>query len=451
MDQKFFQNSPYSQEPIISVGLLEDVPSVVCELVGDYRCEGRNIAQGVYRIAADGNSLRLFDSQDTCIVHSHTFLLSPAIPQTSCFTMQQVTIGKQFHWERSFNQKFKGDLILIITSPGRITAINSISLETYLMSVISSEMSPENSIEFVKAHCIVSRSWLMHQLIRENALQTSGPRVDYTADEVVCWTDREAHSDFDVCADDHCQRYQGLGQVNTIAEQGVQETQGGVLVYADEICDTRYAKCCGGRTENFSTAWENRDIVYLKSITDWSYPNVPLTVEEDAQRFILSQPDAYCKVTDRIFLRRILPEFDFETKDFFRWTSVLSQSELGQILFSKTGIDFGEIKDIIPLARGDSGRLYKIKVCGTRQDKIVGKELEIRRILSPTHLLSSAFVVERLPIKGGIPQGFRFSGAGWGHGVGLCQIGAAVMAEQGKNYQEILNHYFPGTQFMRLY
>jgi SpoIID/LytB domain protein len=267
----------------------------------------------------------------------------------------------------------------------------------------------------------------------------------------MCWTGREAHGRYDVCADDHCQRYQGIGRVNTTAQQAVQETRGEVLLSENEICDTRYSKCCGGITENFSTAWEDKDVAYLASINDSWLPVSVQPGEDYVRSYILARPEVYCKVTDKNLLKRMLPDFDYETKDFFRWTVDISQSELGHILHAKTGIDFGLIKDIVPLARGASGRLYKIKLCGTRQEKIIGKELEIRRILAPAHLLSSAFVVDPYGMAGKIPNRFRIRGAGWGHGVGLCQIGAAAMAERGNTYQQILLHYFKSAQLARLY
>ena len=354
-------------------------------------------------------------------------------------------IGKLFHWERSLVQKFKGALHLMMPSPGHIIAINSIQLETYLASVISSEMSPENRIEFLKAHCICSRSWLLNQLGRKDTEQASGHKADYSSTEVISWTGREAHRDFDVCADDHCQRYQGLGRINTAAEQAMKETRGQVLVYNNEICDARYSKCCGGITEKFSVAWDDTPVPYLESTTDAQELSSPVMSEEDARQFIMSRPAAYCNIEDKTVIKKILPDFDCETKDFFRWKIDLPQEELRALLLSKTGVDFGEIRGLVPLERGPSGRLFKMRVRGTQQEKIIGKELEIRRILSPTHLLSSAFIVEPYGSAGDVPAGFTLHGAGWGHGVGLCQIGAAGMAEQGKTCEEILSHYFKGA------
>jgi SpoIID/LytB domain protein len=346
---------------------------------------------------------------------------------------------------------FKGELEIILTPSGQVTAINKIHLEEYLASVIASEMSPESPEEFLKAHCISSRSWLLHQLKQKTGSGQTGRKADYAATEIIFWTGREAHGTFDVCADDHCQRYQGVGRTNAAAARAVQETYGEVLVYNGEICDARYAKCCGGITENFSSAWEDVTVQYLQSTADAGELLASVVSEQDAKQFIRSRPAAYCNIEDKKVIRRILPDFDCETKDFFRWQVDIAQDELKNLLLVKTGIDFGEITGIIPLARGSSGRLFKIKICGTREEKVIGKELEIRRILSPTHLLSSAFVVKPYGTAAGIPKGFTISGAGWGHGVGLCQIGAAGMAERGMSYRQILSHYFQSAQLEKLY
>jgi len=439
------------KEPIIAVGLIEDVPEVSFELLGEFQLENIVLKPGAYRVFCEGELLCVTSSDNAKIHRSRSLQLLPAVPESALFTLHEVKIGKLFHWERSLVQKFKGALHLMMPSPGHITAINSIYLETYLASVISSEMSPENRIEFLKAHCICSRSWLLNQLSRKDAEQTAGHKADYTSDEVISWTGREAHRDFDVCADDHCQRYQGLGRINTAAEQAMKETRGKVLVYDGEICDARYSKCCGGIAEKFSIAWDDMPVPYLESTADAHEALPPVMREEDARRFIMSRPAAYCNIEDKTIIKKILPDFDCETKDFFRWRVDLPQEELHALLLSKTGVDFGEIRALVPLERGPSGRLFKIKVLGTRQEKIIGKELEIRRILSSTHLLSSAFIVEPYGTAGDVPAGFTLHGAGWGHGVGLCQIGAAGMAEQGKTCEEILSHYFKGAQLTTLY
>ena len=438
-------------EPIIAVGLIEDAPEVNFELLGEFHLENIFLKPGTYRVFCEGELLCLASSDNDWIHRSRSLQIMPSVTESALFTLHEVKIGKLFHWERSLVQKFKGALHLIMPSPGHIIAINSIQLETYLASVIASEMSPENRIEFLKAHCICSRSWLLNQLGRKDTELATGHKADYSAAEIISWTGREAHRDFDVCADDHCQRYQGLGRINPAAEQAMKETRGQVLVYNNEICDARYSKCCGGITEIFSVAWDDTPVPYLENTTD-APASLPLVMNEaDARQFIMSRPVAYCNIEDKTVIKKILPDFDCETRDFFRWKIDLPQNELCALLLSKTGVDFGEIRGLVPLERGPSGRLFKMRVRGTQQDKIIGKELEIRRILSPTHLLSSTFIVEPHGSDGEVPAGFTLHGAGWGHGVGLCQIGAAGMAEQGKTCEEILSHYFKGAQLITLY
>jgi len=439
------------KEPIITVGLIEDAYEVSFELMGEFHLEDIVLKPGAYRVFCEGNILCLSSASGAALHRAASLKFAPSNPESALFALHDVKIGKRFHWERSQVQKFKGALHLAMPAPGFITAVNSIQLETYLASVISSEMSPENKVEFLKAHCICSRSWLLNQLGRRDAGQITGRRADYAAAEITAWTGREAHRDFDVCADDHCQRYQGQRKINAAAEQAMKETRGQVLIYNNEICDARYSKCCGGITENFSVAWEDVQVPYLDAVTDAKDALPHIMSEEQARQFIMSRPSAYCNIEDKTVIKKILPDFDCETKDFSRWKVELSQRELRELILTKTGIDFGEIRELVPLARGPSGRLFKIKVRGTRQEKIIGKELEIRRILSPTHLLSSAFIVEPHKSTGDIPVGFTLHGAGWGHGVGLCQIGAAGMAEQGRTCEEILSHYFRGAQLIILY
>jgi SpoIID/LytB domain protein len=439
------------KEPIIAVGLVEDAADIAFDIGAEFYLRNRLLPAGAYRASAAGDHLSLLSSAGHEIFTSPALHFIPSAPQTSCFTLHEVKIGKQFHWERAFSQMFKGELEIIMTPSGQVTAINKIHLEEYLASVIASEMSPESPEEFLKAHCISSRSWLLHQLKQKTAGDQTGRKADYRASEIISWTGREAHGTFDVCADDHCQRYQGVGRTNAAAAKAVQQTCGEVLVYNGEICDARYAKCCGGITEAFAVAWEDIAIPYLQSTADSGEPLAPVVSEHDAQQFILSRPAAYCNIEDKNIIRRILPDFDCETKDFFRWQVDITQDELRNLLLVKTGVDFGEITRITPLARGPSGRLFKIKICGTREEKVIGKELEIRRILSPTHLLSSAFVVEPYGAAAGIPRGFKIHGAGWGHGVGLCQIGAAGMAERGMSCRQILSHYFHGAQLEKLF
>ena len=367
----------------------------------------------------------------------------------STFSLFNVTIGNRFHWERTEDQTFRGDLILCLRKEGTIVAINEIPLEDYLTSVISSEMSAAAPKEFLKAHAILARSWLLAALRRrEKTEETSIPAGEITQKEgeVIHWYDREDHDLFDVCADDHCQRYQGIMKiVSEQAEEAVRETDGMVITYQDEICDARYSKACGGLTEDFETAWDNKRVPYLGSISDSSVPHRPIRTEEEASRWILSAPEAYCHTKDERLLEKILPDFDRETKTFFRWTIEYSREELEEILREKSGFDFGTLQEIVPLRRGPSGRISRLKIVGSKRSMVVGKELEIRRWLSRSHLYSSAFVVTVEADR------FTLHGAGWGHGVGLCQIGAAVMATRGFSAEEILRHYFRGVEIQKIY
>jgi SpoIID/LytB domain protein len=308
-----------------------------------------------------------------------------------------------------------------------ITAINVISTERYLTSVISSEMSATASLELLKAHAVISRSWLLVQLTAHdsNAEQSCGHVSD---NEIVRWYNRSAHQHFDVCADDHCQRYQGLSKVTSPnAKLAVEQTRGEVLIYNGEICDTRFSKCCGGVTEVFSTCWENKDYPYLTSVED-----------------------PFCGKADESIVHQVMVNYDQQTTDFYRWTVTYSQEELKALILKNTGIDMGNILDLEPLARGTSGRIYRLKIVGSEHTLIIGKELEIRKTLSTSHLFSSAFTIEKQG-DGPIPSGFVLHGSGWGHGVGLCQIGAAVMGEQGYKYKDILLHYYKGAKVERMY
>ena len=363
------------------------------------------------------------------------------------FTLINVTIGNRFHWERKEDQTFEGDLFLQMREDGTICAVNEISLEDYLKSVISSEMNAAAPMEFLKAHAIVSRSWLLSGLGQKKKIGETSVGTDKGAEgEVLRWYDREHHDLFDVCADDHCQRYQGITKiVSQQAEEAVGETHGMVMTYQDAICDARYSKACGGITEEFDTAWDNKRVPYLASISDASVPHHSIKTEEEASRWILSKPEAYCNTKDEGLLGKILPDSDRETKDFFRWRVEYSKEELEEILREKSGFDFGTLQEIVPVRRGPSGRISQLRIVGSRRSMIVGKELEIRRWLSRSHLYSSAFLVT---FEAGQ---FILNGAGWGHGVGLCQIGAAVMAAHGFSGEEILKHYFRGVEIKKIY
>ena len=432
-------------QPKITVGIMDRQAEVNGSLDGNFHVDGFGLISGQFSGKAETGMIVLFDEAHCEIARSSLIKLTGH--PDSLFSLFNVIIGNRFHWERKEGQTFQGDLLLQVHKDGTIAAINEIPLEDYLKSVISSEMSVEAPIEFLKAHAILSRSWLLAALDRKKKIkQTSIPVGKITEEEVIRWYDQEDHDLFDVCADDHCQRYQGITKtVSNQAEEAVQETLGMVITHQDQICDARYSKACGGLTEEFATAWDDKRVPYLTSISDASIPHPPIKTEKEAFSWILSEPEAYCNTKDKHLLEKILPDFDRETKEFFRWRVEYSRKELEEILQEKSGFDFGTLQEIRPLRRGPSGRIYQLKIVGSKRSMVVGKELEIRRWLSPTHLYSSAFVV--------VVEGDRiiFHGAGWGHGVGLCQIGAAVMANQGFSAEQILKHYFKGIEIKKIY
>ncbi len=329
-------------------------------------------------------------------------------------------------------------------------------METYLTSVISSEMSASSSAELLKAHAVISRSWLLAQMKKRQQMTDGGDHFFSFVrkeDELVRWYDREDHTIFDVCADDHCQRYQGITQASRpVVVEAVKATRGQVLYADGDICDARFSKCCGGVTEEFQYCWENLPKSYLKSVRDVREgAPVQLTAAADADRWIRTSPDAFCNTQDKTILRQVLNDYDRETADFYRWTVEYTQEELAALIEEKLHLGLGNILALEPLERGKSGRIVRLKIVGNERTFTIGKELEIRRTLSKTHLLSSAFVVDAFDVADGVPQRFRITGAGWGHGVGLCQIGAAVMGEQGYRYDEILLHYYQGAEVKKVY
>ena len=364
----------------------------------------------------------------------------------SYFTLKDVTIGVDFHWQRKENQSFLGKLKL--KKSGDLTlALNIVPVEDYLTSVISSEMSADASLELLKAHAVISRSWVLAQICHKASASGHVDMLD-TPEERVKWYDHDDHVDFDVCADDHCQRYQGITRASRAqVRSAILSTWGEVLMYGDELCDARFSKCCGGAFEEFQYCWEPRRHDYLVAARDAvdGAPLPDLTVEANAREWILGRPDAFCSDVDESILAQVLNNYDRETVDFYRWIVDYDVDELSEIVRERSGIDFGEIRDLVPLARGTSGRIYRLKIVGSKHTMIVGKELEIRKWLSRSHLYSSAFMVERTL------HGFRLHGAGWGHGVGLCQIGAAVMGERGFNYRQILSHYFKDAEIRSIY
>ena len=431
----------WKQEPIVSVGIVSG-DEIRFQLNGTYTIGNKEVTGKQTVKFKDGQIL--WDSllyQELCFTPQNDDI---------SFTLEDVTIGVDFHWERKEAQTFLGKLRFVVDGD-KLWAINELPVERYLASVISSEMSATSSLELLKAHAVISRSWLLVQMRRRKAIemgiQTASAPVKVSDEEGVVWYDSDAHTLFDVCADDHCQRYQGITKATSPhVEEAIKATRGQLLMNGKEICDARFSKCCGGVSEEYEYCWDNTHKPYLLSVVDnaplGTAPTIDLTDEKTAQEWILSSPEAFCNTKDTAILGQVLNNYDQETQDFYRWTVDFTQSELAELIRRKSGLDFGEIIDLQPLERGKSGRITRLKIVGTKLTRIIGKELEIRRTLSESHLYSSAFVVERSEVVNGVPQHFRLIGAGWGHGVGLCQIGAAVMGEKGYRYDEILHHYY---------
>ena len=413
----------YEGTPLVSVGIV-GAESITFTLNG-YGEDGSS------RTATIHNGLIQYDGK------AHTRLcFKPQSPDDS-FSLMDVVIGVNFHWQRLETQTFRGSLRLLADG-GKIWAINDLPVEDYLESVISSEMSAQSSLPLLMAHAVISRSWLMSQIDGNTAPNTQASH----GDAFIRWYDHTDHTLFDVCADDHCQRYQGITkETSPNVAEAIRRTRGELLTYGDEICDARFSKCCGGAMEEFQYCWDDTPKPYLKGIGDTPEETIPdLTVEENARQWILSSPESFCNTTDKRILSQVLNDYDQETTDFYRWRVSYTQEELSKLVEKKLGAGLGTITDMRPLKRGTSGRICELRIAGTKKTIVVGKELEIRRALSESHLYSSAFVVEK--------QGDNFTliGAGWGHGVGLCQIGAAVMGDKGYAYDEILRHYYPGAE-----
>lgn len=437
------------EEPKIKVGIMS-AAEVRFTLDGEYSVFDKTISGGQVA-TTDGNVIiwngEKFDSLE----------FVPVDEDKSSFELQDVTIGVNFHWERKETQRFKGALRLIVEH-GKITPVNILGVEDYLLSVISSEMSATASLELLKAHAVISRSWLLAQIDKNKRIESSGEKyvaAENAEGEMIKWYDREDHVNFDVCADDHCQRYQGITRASTPeVAKAIEATRGQVLMDGENLCDARFSKCCGGVYEEFENCWEPVHYNYLVArrdgVNELDFPN--LTVEKNAREWILSRPEAHCNTADAEILSQVLNNYDQETTDFYRWTVTYSQDEITKLVKERSGMDYGNIVDLEPIARGTSGRLYKLKIVGTKKTLIIGKELEIRRTLSPSHLYSSAFVVEKGENDAnGLPSTFTLKGAGWGHGVGLCQIGAAVMGAKGYPYDKILLHYFVDAEIEKMY
>jgi len=480
-------------QPQVSVGIMH-ADKVDFTLNNKYRLIRKNgiinskgpVYEGNLSVAMQDGKL-LFDG------HLCTDLLFEPVEEmsTGTFWLRDVVIGVNFHWERKEDQMFEGNLKFIVEN-GQVCPINILGVEDYLTSVISSEMSATANENLLKAHAVISRSWLLAQM--EHSEKEKQPSYtlkeneEHGCKELIKWYDRDDHHNFDVCADDHCQRYQGLTRASTeTVKKAIDATWGEILSYDGHICDARFYKCCGGMLEEFENAWEDTHHDYLEVVRDSDEsakvevaareeslkkkdPSLvkygkdaatilDLTDEGKAEAWIFSSPDAFCNTKDAKILSQVLNNYDQETANFYRWKVEYTQEEISNLVNSKSGEDFGQIVDLVPVERGTSGRLVKLKVVGTNKTMIIGKELEIRRILSTSHLYSSAFVAKRLNAAGKylpegsreVPAKFELYGAGWGHGVGLCQIGAAVMGAKGYAYDSILYHYYPNAEIVKKY
>ena len=430
------------KQPAVSVGIMGD-KRIEFTLCTDYKCSNGSIVSG-------NAVVELVDGEILYNGKKYESLLFEACVPEGSFWLRGVTIGVNFHWERKEDQRFGNNLKFIVEGD-KITAINLIGVEDYLTSVISSEMSATASEELLKAHAVISRSWLLAQMAKNKEITTS--KSTYSAfteneQERIKWYDREDHINFDVCADDHCQRYQGMTrQSTTKVREAIEATWGELLKYDGKICDARFSKSCGGAFEEFQNCWENVRYPYLAKQRDSKrITELPdLTQEEEAFKWITGSPEAFCNTTDKEILSQVLNNYDQETTDFYRWRVEYTPEELSALILKRIGIDFGLVTALIPVERGTSGRLIKLKIVGSKRTLTIGKELEIRKALSPSHLYSSAFVVLKENGK------FVLIGAGWGHGVGLCQIGAAVMGAQGYKYKDILLHYYIGASIEKEY
>ena len=440
----------YDKEPEVKVGIVSG-QKIHFSLNNPYLAKGETVIGEQEVEFSEGGVLWNGNQYSSLTFH----------PQSAdaSFSLSDVTIGVNFHWERKETQTFLGTLRFVVESD-KICAINELPVEKYLESVISSEMSATSSLELLKAHAVISRSWLLAQMKKRRDVAESGNNFfSFTKKEdmLIRWYDREDHTIFDVCADDHCQRYQGITkETSPHVAEAIRQTKGQVLLDGDEICDARFSKCCGGVTEEFQYCWEDTPKNYLTAVRDIALgiestlPN--LTNEEEAEKWIRFNPPAFCNTQDKRILSQVLNDYDQETVDFYRWKVTLTQEKLQQLIADRLKMDLGSILDMKSVERGTSGRISKLQIVGTEKTFTIGKELEIRRTLSDSHLLSSAFIVDKYDIdEQGVPQRFELIGAGWGHGVGLCQIGAAVMGEEGYLYDAILLHYYQGAEIKKLY
>lgn len=436
-------------QPLIHVGIVHAV-ELHFTLQGHYTLNGTSVK---------GEQVACYNADGTISWNGNSYkeLLFMSEGIEDSFLLHDVVIGIHFHWERKETQIFRGSLKLLIEDE-KLVAVNVLPVEQYLVSVISSEMKATAGLQYLKAHAVISRSWVLSQMehrhhptnVEDNSALTPAIQVTDRVTVINRWYGRSAHTLFDVCADDHCQRYQGITRsTNKTVKQAVHETLGEVLTYEGQICDARFSKSCGGISEAYEYCWDDTSYPYLKPVRCWSDTSAPMTdlrIEANAAKWIRNSPKAFCNTDDKNILSQILNDYDQETTDFYRWKVELSQEKLQSLIREKQHIDVGKVLEITPIERGCSGRISKLKIEGSKQTLIIGKELEIRRTLSDSHLLSSAFVVDKLS-----DDSFRLTGAGWGHGVGFCQIGGAVMAEKGYSYAEILSHYFTNASLTKLY
>lgn len=437
---------PADREPSIAVGLIDARPEFDLELQVPYRMTtGAELPTGRYRVGCGSGAVVL---QGPLATTAAEIAMRPA---GEGGFLVETTIGIDFHWQQQQQLTFCGEIRLLPTAGG-VVLINDVELETYLASVICSEMSSSSPLELLRAHAIVSRSWLLAQLTPP--VPSVSPPAQTAPGEHIRWYDRENHTLYDVCADDHCQRYQGVGRIaGSTAAAAVADTRGLVLQQGHDVCDARFYKCCGGVTEAFSAAWQDIVLPYLQPVRDAEEARLPepsLATEAGMRRFIEHPPPSYCSERDPLILGAVLPDFDKATVDYYRWQVRCTTDELSKLVEQKLAAGLGRLTALEPVERGLSGRLTRLRLVGEAGQLVVGKELEIRRALSPSHLYSSAFVID---VEGprGRPEVFILRGAGWGHGVGMCQIGAAVMASRGSSYQEILAHYYPGADVSQRY
>lgn len=372
----------------------------------------------VLRPVGDYDIRRLSDNQS----EKDAVVYTP-LHEDSRLSLLNLKIGKEFHWQQTVEALLPGTVKVRLSPAGEWQTINSLPLEKYLQCVIGSEMNPAAPEEFLKAHCIISRSWALGKIRRTH--KAGGNDAMFSDNCISAWEDTADHSGFDVCSDDHCQRYQGLSDMPSKIKKIVKDTEGMVLTDAEgNLADTRYSKCCGGKTELFSTCWQETDYPYL-----------------------ISQIDPYCDLSSlsaqkrEKLLRDCFRRYDTSATISNEWELTVSRDEIRNRLSNLFGKETGDVIDMKVETRGLSGRAKGLLIKCESGDYHIGKELTIRRLLSKDCLRSSLFDITLLS-----DDNFRIKGKGWGHGVGLCQTGAARMALEGASFHEILSFYYPGTK-----